>query len=173
MCGCVQVCAGRNASRCCYCTVLSLFIRKRREKDGGIRKREQSVWRALCIHACATRSAQCTPDHGSSAFHSPSLSSSAGLPPLCASQHSPFFKEMKIFSVVFKECVNLSTHRSQAVCTSITKKRKNMQISPRPLSHFPCVVSEASSATLVEKAHPCVVRRCSYITIDAVAILNG
>lgn len=40
-----------------------------------------------------------------------------------------------------------------------------MQISPRPLSHFPCVVSEASSATLVEKVHPCVVRRCSYITI--------
>lgn len=124
------MCAGRNASRCCYCTVLSLFIRKRREKDGGIRKREQSVWRALCIHACATRSAQCTPDHGSSAFHSPSLSSSAGLPPLCASQHSPFFKEMKIFSVLFKECVNLSTHWSQAVCTSITKNVRTCKSRP-------------------------------------------
>lgn len=123
------------------------------------------MWCALCIHACATRSAQCTPDHGSSAFHSPSLSSSAGLPPLCASQHSPFFKEW-IFSG-FK-LVNLSTTgpgTSITKCTSITKKRKNMQISPRPLSHFPCVVSEASSATLVEKVHPCVVRRCSYITI--------
>ena len=70
------------------------------------------------------------------------------------------------FSVV----LSLSIYRPlvqelQAKCTSITKKRKNMQISPRPLSHFPCVVSEASSATLVEKVHPCVVRRCSYITI--------